>query len=1134
MMATNINQARFLPIVFGLAMVVLLVSIASAAVWTDREDYQPGSVVTISGDNSDDAGYLQGETVLVDVQGPNGYTATCSAVADEQGAWSCQVTLWEDESAVGEYTYTAVGQISAMNETGSFTDGLRYCYTRSYDEYVLTTPEPYEGLIGEFANVAARVQRRTRNEVYAQWCSFWGCDPCYRYSTWYSSWNGIPGQTVAFNLGPETGSAVTSSQGWASTYLLVSSDSTLLSAAWNGYLKEMQFTPVSGSIADNTPSSLLCDAMWQEPEGRMVGYWTFDNSADLGIDVFDLQNGELYGGPILIVGKSGGALDLDGINDFVDLGTSKTLTDWPTYSLSIWFRHMNRGDIGTRGYGQKIISKATYFRDFHLQIKTNDGHEGWLNVWTHYNPSSPGGSGTSLSLVDYRNFIDETWHHAVITKNGDWGELWVDGEMVDSEPIHSPDTVSLKLYLGYTPHTDHYQQRYFGGSIDEFAIFDRVLSPDEIQRLYSRGNSGRNACFNYPPAAVDDAYTINEDQVLNTAAAVGVLTNDTDIDNHSLNAALVSSVSHGTLIFNEDGSFNYTPSSDYFGTDSFSYRASDGIVESNIATALIEVVPVNDAPLFIIGPDQVILEDAGPQFVSSWATGMSAGSANESGQLLAFVVTNDNNALFSTQPTVAPDGSLSYESAPDAYGTAQIAVQLQDDGGTAYGGIDTSSEQIATITVQQDTDGDGWINDEDNAPLNYNPDQSDIDLDGIADVIDDCPNDAGNNCDPGGSAATYVDPSEEEAISTPDDTVSITIPAGAMTEGSSVSITDTDGNSEFNLTTNRGKVVGVFSISLQPPLTFNEPVAITFAWDDADNDGFVDGTNANEENLIVVKDGTVITGKCKNEPADGVPPDCDTDANTFTFEMTSWSEFALAWAGDPVVTNIEVPPAPVAINGQPISVTGSFTDADDDDLHEAQWDWGDGTLLAAGDVNQGDNTVSGSHTYAETGIYRVTLTVVDTYPNSGSLISGFVVIYDPEDGFVTGGGWIDSPEGAYMPEPMMTGKATFGFISKYKKGATVPTGNTEFQFRTADLNFHADSYEYLVITGEGSNYAKFKGIGTINGEGEYKFMIWAGDDDPDTFRIKIWTEDEFGNETVAYDNGFDQAIGGGSITIHAK
>ena len=112
------------------------------------------------------------------------------------------------------------------------------------------------------------------------------------------------------------------------------------------------------------------------------------------------------------------------------------------------------------------------------------------------------------------------------------------------------------------------------------------------------------------------------------------------------------------------------------------------------------------------------------------------------------------------------------------------------------------------------------------------------------------------------------------------------------------------------------------------------------------------------------------------------------------------------------------------------------------------------------------------------------------------------------------------------------GKANFGFVSKYKKGASVPTGNTEFVFKAADLNFHSDNYQWLVVSG--SDYARFKGTGTINGEGDYKFMLWAGDDEPDTFRIKIWEEDEYDTETVIYDNGMDQAIAGGSIVIHTK
>jgi hypothetical protein len=137
----------------------------------------------------------------------------------------------------------------------------------------------------------------------------------------------------------------------------------------------------------------------------------------------------------------------------------------------------------------------------------------------------------------------------------------------------------------------------------------------------------------------------------------------------------------------------------------------------------------------------------------------------------------------------------------------------------------------------------------------------------------------------------------------------------------------------------------------------------------------------------------------------------------------------------------------------------------------------------------------------------------------------FLVIYDPSGGFVTGGGWIDSPPGAYAADPMLTGKANFGFVSKYKKGASVPTGNTEFHFKAGDLNFHSSSYDWLVVNQGGTN-AQFKGSGTINGAAaptgaDYQFMIWAGDDDPDDFRIKIWHDD--GGASSTFDAAADFA-----------
>jgi PKD repeat protein len=231
----------------------------------------------------------------------------------------------------------------------------------------------------------------------------------------------------------------------------------------------------------------------------------------------------------------------------------------------------------------------------------------------------------------------------------------------------------------------------------------------------------------------------------------------------------------------------------------------------------------------------------------------------------------------------------------------------------------------------------------------------------------------------------------------------------------------------------------------------------------------------------------------------------------------------------PTVGAIDGPTEPVAV-GTPIGVSAAFSDPGTADTHTSSCAWGDGST---DNLDPATSPVTYTHTYTTPGIYTVNVKVTDDDGGMGQSEFKYIVVYDPGAGFVTGGGWIYSPAGAYLLDDTLEGKANFGFVSKYKKGADVPTGNTEFQFHAGNLNFHGGSYDWLVVTG--SDYARFKGTGTINGMGNYKFMLWAGDKTPDTFRIRIWEEDEAtGVETDIYDNGFDQGIGGGSIVIHTK
>ena len=242
----------------------------------------------------------------------------------------------------------------------------------------------------------------------------------------------------------------------------------------------------------------------------------------------------------------------------------------------------------------------------------------------------------------------------------------------------------------------------------------------------------------------------------------------------------------------------------------------------------------------------------------------------------------------------------------------------------------------------------------------------------------------------------------------------------------------------------------------------------------------------------------------------------------------------------PTIDSLSLPIDPNAITS---GVTGnaSFHDSGLLDTHAATWDWGDGsTSVGAVTFEGGSGAITGSHIYQTAGVYRVTLSVCDDDGGCDSATFEYVVVYDPSAGFVTGGGWIASPAGAYLADPELTGKANFGFVARYKKGANTPEGNTEFQFKAGSLNFKSTSYQWLVVAGA---KVKFKGEGTINGEGDYGFMLTATDGQrnggggTDKFRMKIW---DIATGTTVYDNQMgaeddadaNTTLGGGSIVIH--
>src|SRR5690606_17599567 len=154
-----------------------------------------------------------------------------------------------------------------------------------------------------------------------------------------------------------------------------------------------------------------------------------------------------------------------------------------------------------------------------------------------------------------------------------------------------------------------------------------------------------------------------------------------------------------------DGTLRCTPAPDAVGSADLTLVLSDdgGTADGGVDTSdphhfTITVTPVNDAPAFSVSVHGVYLaEDEGPQTWEGFAVDISAGPADEAGQALSFIVTAADPSLFAQGPSISADGTLTFTTAPDAWGESELSIVLKDDGGTAHGGSDSSAPRIVPV-----------------------------------------------------------------------------------------------------------------------------------------------------------------------------------------------------------------------------------------------------------------------------------------------------------------------------------------------------------------------------------------------------------------------------------------------------
>ena len=210
---------------------------------------------------------------------------------------------------------------------------------------------------------------------------------------------------------------------------------------------------------------------------------------------------------------------------------------------------------------------------------------------------------------------------------------------------------------------------------------------------------------NRAPVANSDGYVIDEDTTLATFSLNGVLRDDTDADGDTLTATKVTDPENGTLTFNSNGSFTYEPNDNFNGVDEFTYKANDGTADSSVASVVIRIRSVDDAP--IANFDQVNVEKDTPTNIDVLAND-SDGDGDE------FSITEVTSPNHGTA-TETEDGRIRYS--PDAGYTSPdfdpdfFSYTITDSNGdTGQGFVSVTVRDTTAPTVLRTKPASGAVN----------------------------------------------------------------------------------------------------------------------------------------------------------------------------------------------------------------------------------------------------------------------------------------------------------------------------------------------------------------------------------------------------------------------------------------
>jgi VCBS repeat-containing protein len=393
-------------------------------------------------------------------------------------------------------------------------------------------------------------------------------------------------------------------------------------------------------------------------------------------------------------------------------------------------------------------------------------------------------------------------------------------------PAHGTVSVNADGSFTYTPDAD-----FFGTDSFTYEATDNTDTSNTVKVTIEV------AGVQDAPVATADSYTLNEDTTLTVNAAAGVLANDTDADGDELTAILYTQPSHGSISFDNDGSFVYTPDANYYGTDSFTYVLTDVTDSTEPITVELIVNGVDDAPT---GEDDTYTMDEDDDLSVDAAEGVLENDSDPDSDTLTVTLADSP-----THGTVSldSDGSFTYSPDADFAGTDTFTY-------TIYDGTTVSEEVTVTITVTA-------VND---APVAEN-DEFDVENDGTAHELDVLDNDDDPDESDSFAIVSVTQGNHNGVISIINGDEILYMPASGFTgtETFTYTIQDEDGNEATGTVT-----MTVAEDSTGGTDTGNGSLS-GYVYVDVDNDGQFDSGELGLPGVLVTLTGTSDAGNAITE-----------------------------------------------------------------------------------------------------------------------------------------------------------------------------------------------------------------------------------------------------------------------------